>query len=408
MDIKILKALLSHNVYQENQSSLNPSLFESSAKTLFNCIAEGHQKYCRDLTQDDVEALYLLQYPVATRSEKEEFTDYVCAVVNAPDLQADIIGDLVKELWKRSLGHKIANLGIEISEGSDDAVARLEKILESNRDGLLPDDFGPTTTKDLDTLLELTSDEARWKFNIATLSRYVYGIGPGEFGTIFALPETGKTAFAISLCCAPGGFCEQGAMVLYLGNEEETRRTMLRAMQAWAGKTREEIAKNTDARKEALDKFAQIEEKIEMKDIQEWDLTQVDAYLSVMAPDVVVVDQGDKCQVGGNFSASHERLREVYRSLRELAKKHQCALLTVSQASNEARGRTRLSGFDMEGSRIGKMAENDLVVGVGRHENSEDDEPDNTRYLTVSKNKLSGWHGTVICRIQPEISRYVE
>ena len=36
------------------------------------------------------------------------------------------------------LGHKIANLGIEISEGSDDAVARLEKILESNRDGLLP------------------------------------------------------------------------------------------------------------------------------------------------------------------------------------------------------------------------------------------------------------------------------
>ena len=27
-----------------------------------------------------------------------------------------------------------------------------------------------------------------------------------------------------------------------------------------------------------------------MKDIQEWDLTQVDAYLSVMAPDVVVVD----------------------------------------------------------------------------------------------------------------------
>ena len=103
MDIKILKALLSHNVYQENQPSLNPSLFESSAKTLFNCIAEGHQKYCRDLTQDDVEALYLLQYPVATRSEKEEFTDYVCAVVNAPDLQADIIGDLVKELWGSDL-----------------------------------------------------------------------------------------------------------------------------------------------------------------------------------------------------------------------------------------------------------------------------------------------------------------
>jgi len=408
MDIKILKSLLSQNVYQENQSSLNASLFEGSAKTLFKCVSEGHQKYNRDLAQDDLEALYLLHYPVATRAEKEEFTDYVCSVMNAAPLQEDIVSDVVKELWKRSLGHKIANLGLEISEGSDDAVGKLEKLLESTRDGLMPDDFGPTTTKDLDALLELTSDDARWQFNISTLSRHVYGIGPGEFGTIFALPETGKTAFAVSICCAPGGFCDQGALVLYLGNEEETRRTMLRAMQAWAGKTRAEIAKDPKARKEAHQKFAQIEEKIEMKDIQDWDLNQVDAYLSVMTPDVVIVDQGDKCHVNGTFSASHERLREVYRSLRELAKKHQCAVLTVSQASNEARGRTRLSGFDMEGSRIGKMAENDLVIGIGKQEQTSEDEQDPTRYLTISKNKLSGWHGTVLCRIEPEISRYVE
>ena len=98
----------------------------------------------------------------------------------------------------------------------------------------------------------------------------------------------------------------------------------------------------------------------------------------------------------------------MYRSLRELAKRHQCAVLTVSQASNEARGRTKLSGFDMEGSRIGKMAETDLVIGVGKHETTDDAEPDNARYLTISKNKLSGWHGTVICQIEPEVSRYVE
>ena len=80
----------------------------------------------------------------------------------------------------------------------------------------------------------------------------------------------------------------------------------------------------------------------------------------------------------------------------------------MSQASNDAKGRTRLSGFDMEGSKIGKMAETDLVIGIGRHEagDVDDSEPDTTRYLTVSKNKLSGWHGTVICNIQPEISRY--
>lgn len=405
MDTKILKSLLNQDIYQQNLSSLSESLFEGTSKVIYKCICAGHNKYMRDLTQDDLEGLYVLNHPVATRAEKEEISDYVCAVMSSSDMQADIVSDLITELWKRSLGHKIANMGIEISEGSADAMQRLEAVISGSRDSLLPNDFGPNTTKDIDDLLAMTSDDARWEFNIRTLSRHVYGIGPGEFGTVFALPETGKTAFVVSLCCGPCGFCDQGAKVLYLGNEEETRRTMLRAMQSWAGMTREQISK--DPRK-AHDLFRQIESRIEMKDIQDWDMANIDAFLEKEKPDVVVIDQGDKCHVAGNFSATHERLREVYRSLRELAKRHQCAVLTVSQASNEARGRTKLSGFDMEGSRIGKMAETDLVIGVGKHETTDDADPDNTRYLTISKNKLSGWHGTVICQIEPEVSRYVE
>jgi hypothetical protein len=93
-----------------------------------------------------------------------------------------------------------------------------------------------------------------------------------------------------------------------------------------------------------------------------------------------------------------------------LAKKFDCALFVVSQASAEAKNKTRLSPFEMEGSKIGKFAESDLIIGIGKHESNdvEDTETDYTRYLTVGKNKLSGWHGTIICQIQPEISRYVE
>jgi hypothetical protein len=63
----------------------------------------------------------------------------------------------------------------------------------------------------------------------------------------------------------------------------------------------------------------------------------------------------------------------------------------------------------MEGSKIGKSAECDLIIGIGKHEagDVEDSEIDTARYLTVSKNKLSGWHGTVICNIEPKVSRYV-
>ena len=31
----------------------------------------------------------------------------------------------------------------------------------------------------------------------------------------------------------------------------------------------------------------------------------------------------------------------------------------------------------------------------------------NTRFLNISKNKLSGFHGVIACNIEPEVSRYV-
>ena len=50
----------------------------------------------------------------------------------------------------------------------------------------------------------------------------------------------------VSICAAPGGFCSQGAKVLYLGNEEKSMRTKLRAVQACSGMTREQIAQKPD------------------------------------------------------------------------------------------------------------------------------------------------------------------
>ena len=61
----------------------------------------------------------------------------------------------------------------------------------------------------------------------------------------------------------------------------------------------------------------------------------------------------------------------------------------------------------MEGSKTGKAAEADLIIGIGKHSSQEDDEPNNVRFLNISKNKLSGYHGVIACNIEPEVSRYV-
>jgi KaiC/GvpD/RAD55 family RecA-like ATPase len=407
METKLLRSLLRADFYTQNQSNVGAQLFEDELRDIYTAIAEGHDKYDQDLSIDDVNAIWLKNNPVATRAEKDAIEDFLHDISDQDPLADGVAQDYLKELWKRHIGHKIANLGVELTEGVPDAMARLTSLLDKTRDGILPDDFGDPVTDDIEELLAQFSDDARWKFNIETLSRHVYGIGPAEFGVVFALPETGKSAFAVSVCCGPGGFCEQGAKVLYLGNEEKAEKTKLRAMSCWSGMDKDQMHADP---KRCVTQWMAIRDRMVMQNTQEWTLDKIEAYANQVKPDVIVIDQADKVEIRGSFSASHERLRELYRSFREMAKRLDCALLVVSQASNDARGRTRLSPFDMEGSKIGKAAETDLIIGIGKHEagDVDDTEPDTTRYLTVSKNKLSGWHGTVICNIQPRITRYVE
>jgi len=406
MDAQILKALLDHTFFLENENRLGERLFGEDYRELFSVLSHAHKKYGHDITTDELLALWSTKNPVATRAETHTIEDLIEDIRDSSTPSADVARDLIAHMWRREIGRQIANLGLEMSEGNDEAMNRLQRLVSENAASCLPDEFGENTTTDLDELLAITGDAARFQFNLPTLSRHVYGIGPAEFGIVFATPETGKTAFLVSLMAGPDGFAAQGAKTIYLGNEEATRRTMLRAYQAHTGMCRDEIALDP---LRAKHKFREIEENLIMKDIQEWDLAKIESFIIKEGADVVIIDQADKVQIGGQFNAGHERLRALYNRLRELAKKCECAIIGVSQASAEASNKSRLDYTMMEGSKIGKAAEADLIIGIGRLDSGsiENSEPDHTRYITVSKNKLSGWHGTVICNIEPKVSRYV-
>jgi len=189
-------------------------------------------------------------------------------------------------------------------------------------------------------------------------------------------------------------------------NEEPAARTMIRAMSSFTGLTREEIFEDPHF---VAQEWKVIKDHVEMYDAQGTSIEQIDAYCENHKPDVLVVDQLDKVQVAGNFSRTDEKLREIYTQAREIAKRHDLALIAISQASADAEGKTKLNPSEMEGSKTGKFAEADIIIGIGKHDSSGvDEEPDYTRHLTVGKNKITGWHGTVICEIQPKLSRYVD
>ena len=405
MDKALLKTLLSSEFYQANKTKMRQSLFTGNNAEVYKTIAQAQDKYDQDVNTNDILAIWATNNPVATVSEKEDFADTLAEVRKQTPLTQEIARDVIGDLWRKETGRDVTNLGIQMAEGHVDAMAKLKSLIERTSEDYLPDDFGEPTTDDLHELLAQASDESRWKFNINQLSRNVYGLGPSEFMIIFARPETGKSALAVSLCSAPDGFCQQGAKVLYIGNEEATRRTKLRAIQSFTGMTTTDIQANPDL---ASSRYLAIRDRLIMKDAQEWDMTMLDGYVARIKPDILVVDQLDKVNISGQFGGTHEKLREIYRQARELAKRHECGIIAVSQASAEAEGRVRLDFSMMENSRTGKAAEADLICGVGKSSGEDDDGPDPTRFLQISKNKLSGWHGQIICNLQAEITRYVD
>lgn len=402
IDQSLIKSCLDNDFYNQNKAKLRPSIFDDAVKDIYETIVTMHDKFNKDISSLELFAFWKAQNPTSTGSWTAEIEDQINCINNAETIDPEIAKDVIENLWRQHIGTDVANLGIMMSEGDTGAMDKLVTLVNRVSNGYMPDDFGEDVTDDIYELLSVVSNDNRFKFNIETLSRHVYGIGRGEFGVIAAYSNVGKTALAISLCASPGGFCQQNAKVCYVANEEVAKRTKLRAIQAYTGMTKDEIEFDPHA---AQARYSGIKDRLVFADAQGWDIQMLDAYLNKQQCGVCILDMADKIALTQQFNSGHERLRELYCRLRELAKKHNCALIGLSQASAEAEGKTRLTPTMLEGSKVGKIAETDILIGAGKM-NDADNPDDPTRYLTVMKNKISGWHGTVICNLNAQTSRY--
>ena len=402
MDQSLLKTCLNNEFYNTNKARLRADIFEDTTKDIYQTIASMHNKFEADISSADLFSFWKSQNPTSTQSWADEIKEQIDNINISPELNDDVATDVIENIWRQKIGLDVADLGIKMSEGDTKAMDSLVTLIERVSVGYMPDDFAEDVTDDIYELLSVVSNDNRFKFNIETLSKHVYGIARGEFGVIAAYSNVGKTAFAISLCAAPAGFCQQGAKVCYVANEEVAKRTKLRAIQAYTGLTKEEIEFDPQV---AAARYSGIKDRLIFADAQGWDIQMLDTYMKKQSMDCLIVDMADKIALTTTFNSGHERLRELYYRLRELAKKHNCAVIGLSQASAEAEGKTRLTPTMLEGSKVGKISETDILFGLGKSDDANNPD-DPTRYITVMKNKISGWHGTVLCNLDGNTSRY--
>jgi len=398
---QMIRLMLNKKFYTQHKGMLSPTVFAGDISALYETIQKAHEKYTDDIKVDELYSLHTAIFnPALTRAAKEKFSELVEDIKEVQEPSKEIAKDIMRILSDRDLAQRIAVEATEIFNGKEANFTDISGMIEKHKQNI-NEEKTPAVTSDVEQVLDLLDVTTKWKFNIPVLKENVGGIGGGNLMIAFARPETGKTAFWVSLCAGPNGFAEQGAKIHAFINEEPAIRTQMRAISCYTGMTREEIIQEKNI---AQNSWTEIKNNISMFDTVDWSMEDIDAHCEKHKPDIIVIDQLDKINVTGTYARTDEKLRQIYTSVREIAKRRDCAVIAISQASADAHNRNSISFDQMENSKTGKAAEADLIIGIGRNSNS--DLENKIRTLCISKNKINGYHGEPVCTIRRAISRY--
>lgn len=391
--------------YDDHRGAKCPDrLFSKDVRKIKQSLDKAMHLYERTVTPDEIEALFMSNNPSMTTAQKQAYSALFANIKKEQPLGTDIAQEVLSKLFQQVVGEDIANLGFDYVNGAKSSLEPLRNLLE-----MYGDDFTPNLNIEWDditieTLLAKNDLEARWTFNIPTLTRKVDGINAGHLVEIGARPNTGKTSFHASLIASPGGFAHQGAKCVILCNEEGYHRVGARYLTAATGMTVHEVKANPS---EAQRRYKPVFDNIKIRDASDRDMAWVESVCKAYKPDILVLDMGDKFAKTSGFARQDEALKANAIHARQIAKAYECAVLYMSQLSAEAEGKIILNQSMMEGSRTGKAAEADLMILIAKNPQVEgQDEEDIQRHLNVVKNKLSGWHGSVHCELDYRTARY--
>ena len=409
MELALIRSLMEKSFYDDHRGYKCPDrLFSRDVRKIKKVVDNAMTKYGRDVTPDEVEALFMSSNFGLTTAQKQAFSDLFVKIKKEKPLGADIASDVLSKLFRQIIGEDIANIGFEYVNGSLSSLEPIRNIISKHNDDFLPILNVDWEDLSIDSIMAKNSLETQWGFNIPSLTRKVEGINAGHLIMVGARSNTGKTSFHASLLAGPNGFARQGAKCVVLCNEEAAHRVSMRYLSSASGYKKEDVPSNKDA---VWNSWKDIRKNIKIVDSIGQDMSWVEAVCRTYTPDIVVVDIGDKFATQTGFARPDEALKANAIHAREIAKRHNCAVFYMSQLSAEAEGRIQLNQSMMEGSKTGKASEADLMLLLAKNPSEgvtegEQEGEDGIRHIILAKNKLSGWHGRVTCEFNYETGRF--
>jgi replicative DNA helicase len=303
----------------------------------------------------------------------------------------------------------ISILSYETAEGRGDLSKLREKIggLSTSDDLCDIDENDDFVSDDLVEIVNSSRAVAGLRWRTQSLNVRLGSLRLGNFGFVFARPETGKTTWLASEVTHMASQVENP--ILWFNNEQVGTEVMLRCYQSALGLTNTELMADLEGNRKRYHEITK--GNIKLKDSASIHWKQVEKICEKTKPSLVVFDQIDKIK---GFDSDREDLRlgSIYIWARELAKAY-CPVIGVCQADGSGEGQRWLSMANVANAKTSKQAEADWILGIGRV-----NEPgyDNLRFMHLSKNKLWGdedsdprlRHDRWEQLIDPERGRYID
>ena len=238
MELSLVRSLMEKSFYDDHRGARCPDkLFSKDVRKIKQAIDTAMDRYDRTVTPDEIEALFLSNNPTMTTAQKQAYSSLFGKIKKEQPMGSDIAQEVLSKLFQQVVGEEVANIGFDMVNGTQSSLESIRNLVEQYSDDFTPDLRVEWDDIEIDTLMSKADLEARWTFNIPTLTRKVEGVNAGHLIEVGARPNTGKTSFHASLIASPSGFAHQGANCIILCNEEGYHRVGARYLTAATGMT---------------------------------------------------------------------------------------------------------------------------------------------------------------------------
>lgn len=379
-ELSIIKHLCNKEFYDTHRNRIKKGYLSKELDPVINTIDSyfNTRDNPADLSVDDLSNWYF-----STNKSKVDFYEGLFDSLRKVECGSDSVLALLDGLHTTAVLRDLSLVAYDAAEGRKkiNDVLELCEGLSTNASENLNEDQISYVSDDLIELLDTSHSLEGNRWRLDSLNKTLGSLRKGDFGFVFARPETGKTTFLASEVSYMAEHATQP--VVWINNEEQSNKVMLRCYQSALELTLEELLIDPQKHRQIFQE--RVEGRVRIYDAPGIHFKQIEKLVEEVKPSLVVFDQIDKIK-GFDNDREDLRLGSIYIWARELAKQY-CPVIGVCQADGSGEGVRWLTMGNVANAKTSKQAEADWILGIGK---ITDVGYDNLRFMHLSKNKLLG------------------